>query len=237
MTHVTFAWEPLPPFPASADASDEGAHVALTALAPTGGRCFADAFLSEPRRHAGGEPRKRRSPMPRQPTFEVPPGQIELRMTVESAGGRSSTPRDARSRCRTSSAPHVTFGTPRVFRAGPRRSSRRSRRTRSAIPTTDREFSRTDRLLDPRRCVRARGRRSRRHRRLLNRAGQKMSDLTVHRRRQPAEHRDRLASLARGGRISDRAEREARGGRRAGAGGLQSQMTRTAARPQLSVKG
>lgn len=112
--------------------------------------------------------------------FEAPPGKTELRLTVEAADGGGTLD----SEIRTIDVPDLTtpqpaITTPRVFRARTARDLQAIVSDANATPTAAREFSRTERILlrfdayatgSEVPVVTAA---------LLNRAGTKMSDVTV----------------------------------------------------------
>ena len=87
---VTFAWEPVPPVPGERRPGDEGvAYVTLTALAPDGRPLFRGRV---PEQSASTTP-PAASPasvvaVPVSATFEVPPGRMQLRVTVQNAAGQ-----------------------------------------------------------------------------------------------------------------------------------------------------
>jgi hypothetical protein len=107
--------------------------------------------------------------------FEAPPGNLELRLSVEGTGGGVLD-----QEIRTVSVPDLTspdaaISTPRVYRARTAREFQAAAGDATAVPTAAREFSRTERLLirfdvygnaAPAAA-------------LLNRGGQKMADLPV----------------------------------------------------------
>lgn len=107
--------------------------------------------------------------------FEVPPGKIELRLSLEAAEGGVLD-----NETRTITVPDLTgpdsgLGTPRVFRARTARDFQALASDGAAIPAPGRDFSRTERLL-VRFSVYNGGTPAAA---LLNRGGQKMSDLAV----------------------------------------------------------
>jgi VWFA-related protein len=173
---VTFAWEPIPPAPGERRPGEEGvSFVTLTALAPDGrplfrGRVPEQGAAAPPPTAVAG---------PSSATFEVPPGRMQLRVTVQNASGQvmDSSTNDVAVPDYTT--PQVVLGTPRLFRARTPRDVQSLKGNPDATPTADRTFSRTERLLvrvdaygpgsvPP--AVTAR---------LLNRAGTAMSDVPV----------------------------------------------------------
>ncbi|MEQ1907910.1 MAG: VWA domain-containing protein [Vicinamibacterales bacterium] len=80
-------------------------------------------------------------------SFDAPPGPMELRVSVEGAGGgvldnevRTLTIPDL-------TAPQAAISTPRVFRARTARDVQALTQNSAAVPVTDRQFSRTERVL------------------------------------------------------------------------------------------
>ena len=178
---VTFAWEPVPPVPGERRAGDEGvAYVTLTALAPDGRPLFRGRV---PDQGSSTTP-PAASPasvvaVPVSATFEVPPGRMQLRVTVQNAAGQvmDSSTNDVNVPDYT--LPQVTLGTPRLFRARTPRDVQAVKTNPSATPSPDRTFARTERLLVR---VEAYGPGSTRPivtARLLNRAGTSMFDVPV----------------------------------------------------------
>jgi hypothetical protein len=117
---------------------------------------------------------------PQKIVFDAPPGKLELRLTVEGAGGVGTLDQDNRTiDVPDFTGPQAVITTPRVFHARTARDFQALATNPSAVPVASREFSRTERLLlrfdvyapgSEQPTVAAV---------LLNRAGQKISDLTV----------------------------------------------------------
>jgi hypothetical protein len=111
--------------------------------------------------------------------FDAPPGQVQLRIVVEGPRGQvvDSVSRDLT--LPDFSRVQVAFATPRVFRGRTVRDLTIIKANSTAVPTADREFSRSDRLLirteayTPGAAVPALTAR------LLNRGGGKMADLPI----------------------------------------------------------
>ncbi|MBA2301713.1 MAG: VWA domain-containing protein [Acidobacteria bacterium] len=169
MARVTFVWEPgivegnrreLAP----------ASRVQLTAVAPDGrplfrGRVPEDAPTAAAA-EAGGSV-----------TFTVPPGQLQMRMTVE--GGKGEV---LDSSVRELTVPdytqvQVSFGTPRVYRARTARDVQEIRTSVTAIPAADRQFSRAERLFVRIEAYAPGGVAPTVTGRLLNRGGAAMSEL------------------------------------------------------------
>jgi hypothetical protein len=132
-------------------------------------------------------------------SFDAPPGQLQLKMTVEGTRnqvidtlGREITVPDFTSVT-------MSFGTPRVFRARTIPELNAIKTNPNAIPTTEREFSRTDRLYIRADAYAPGGITPPVSARLLNRAGQQMSELKVQQAPgKPAEVELPLSPLAAG---------------------------------------
>jgi hypothetical protein len=131
MSRVTFAWEP----DATDAASSRGSatNVQLTAIAPDGRPVYRGDVASG---DTGGSV-----------SFEVPPGQLQLKMTVE---GEKGDVLDAETREITvPDYTHVqtTLSTPAIFRARTVKDVQNIRANPATAPTVDRDFSRSERIL------------------------------------------------------------------------------------------
>jgi VWFA-related protein len=129
-TKVTFTWEPAPRAAADRDPAraEAPARVMLTAVGPDGSPYF-------------------RGRVSDRVTFDVSPGKMQLRMSVEGAASQVLDT-DAREVVVPDlTAPKPTLGTPEVYRARLARDYQQLKANADAIPTAAREFSRTDRLL------------------------------------------------------------------------------------------
>jgi len=173
---VTFAWEPIPPVPGERRPGDESvSHVTLTALAPDGrplfrGRVPDQAAAASPPATAAAAASA---------TFEVPPGRMQLRVSVQNAAGQVMDSSTSDVTVPDYTTPQVSLGTPRLFRARTPRDVQALKANPAASPSTDRTFARTERLFVR---VDAYGPGSAPPAltaRLLNRAGTPMSDLPV----------------------------------------------------------
>jgi len=114
---------------------------------------------------------------PARAVFEMPPGRLRLRMSIQDAAStvldqdvREMSVRDLRG--------EVAIGTPEVLRA---RNAREFRTldAQAAVPVSSREFSRTERLLIRFQAYGPAGTRPSLSAKLLSRSGQAMRDLTV----------------------------------------------------------
>jgi hypothetical protein len=191
-TRVTFSWEPVPLVPGQR-AETPAARVALTAIAAGGRPVFRGRVPDEDVPPAAGT---RKGGVT---TFEVPPGQLELKVVVEGANGQVI---DAVGRDLT--VPDFTnvtmsFGTPRVYRVRTIPELQALKAKPDAVPTTEREFSRTDRLFVRAEAYAPGGETPTVTARLLNRAGQSMADVPVQQSPgKPAETELALSSFAAG---------------------------------------
>jgi VWFA-related protein len=157
-TRVTFVWEPAPKTPGDTSAARGGepARVSLMAVGPDGSPYFRGrvpdlALASASPGSATAAPAGRGvSTAPKGPsrvTFDVSPGKMQLRVSVE---GNASEVLD--SEVREINVPDLTsaqtvFGTPQLFRARTAREYQQLKTDPDAVPVAGREFSRTDRLL------------------------------------------------------------------------------------------
>jgi len=111
--------------------------------------------------------------------FDAPPGKVELRLTIEGTGGGTLDSEIRDITVPDFTTPQVALGTPRLYRARTLPELRQITADPNAVPSAGREFSRTDRVLVR---VDAYGPGSERPEVtavLLNRDGQKMSDVPV----------------------------------------------------------
>lgn len=171
-TRVTFTWEPVAAVPGSRAEVEPPARVALTASAPDGRSLFRARVPEEPAAGAA-------APAGSSVTFEAPPGPIQLRLTVEGARGQVIDSLTRELTLPDFTKVEVALGTPRVFSARTVRDLATIRAAPDTIPTADREFSRIERLLIRVDAYTPGGVVPAITARLLNRSGQKMSDLQV----------------------------------------------------------
>jgi VWFA-related protein len=167
-TRVTFVWEPVPATPGDrARSSSQPARVSLTAIGPDGAPYFrgripeAAATASSPSRA----------------TFDADAGKIQLRLSVEGAASEILDSEMREFTVPDLTSPHAVLGTPEVFRARTVRDFQQLKADPRAVPIAGREFTRAERLLIR---VPAWGPASSAPKvtaRLLNRAGQPMSEL------------------------------------------------------------
>jgi VWFA-related protein len=162
-TRVTFVWEPIVRPPGERNASEEPARVSLVAASPDGSPYFrgkVDPGVAAAATNGGGTagasagrssaPATASQSGPKGPgrvTFDVAPGKIQLRVSVEGAGSQVLD-----TEIREITVPDLTggqtlLGTPELFRARTVREFQQLKTDADPIPLATREFSRTDRLV------------------------------------------------------------------------------------------
>jgi VWFA-related protein len=180
-TKVTFVWEPVPPAPGEARAAEAAAaRVVLTATAVDGRPLFrgripddgtGDAAAAAPVSAAPGTGASA--------SFEAPPGQLQVRMTVESARGQVIDSATRELTLPDFTQVQLSLGTPRVYRARTAREAQAIRANADALPAVGRVFSRAERLLLRTTAHAPGGQTPTYSARLLNRNGDRMSDVPV----------------------------------------------------------
>jgi VWFA-related protein len=179
-TKVTFVWEPMP---ASSGRREEPARVSLLAAGAKGSPYFrgpvpggalapptGGALPSAASRTAGARG-------PSQVTFDAEPGKVQLLLTVEGLEAQILDKDSQEITVPDLTSTDVLLATPQVFRARTAREWQTLAADPKAVPTITREFSRSERLLvrfnlySPDPIVPTA--------RLLNRAGERMSDIQV----------------------------------------------------------
>jgi VWFA-related protein len=189
-TRVTLVWEPLPP--TAGVKREQPGRVSVLAADDKGDLVFRgrspDAALAAsgpaPAPNDTGSPGRTlaASPAtaPQRIVFDAPPGKLDLRLTVEGAGGAGTLDQDNRTiDVPDLTAPEAALSTPRVFRARTAREFQALVGDAAAVPAVTREFSRTERLLIRFDTYGAGTEQPAVTASLLNRAGTKMSDLPV----------------------------------------------------------
>jgi VWFA-related protein len=173
-SNVTVSWEPTPAVPGERRTADDvPAQVLLTAIAPDGRPLFRGRVPEQP----VSSPPTAAAPV--SASFDVPPGRMQMRITVMTAGGQVMDSATIDYTVPDYTAPQIVFATPRFYRGRTPRDIQSLRSNPSAAPSTDRVFPRTERVLvradvygpgtaPP--TVSAR---------LLNRAGAAMNDVPV----------------------------------------------------------
>jgi VWFA-related protein len=168
-TRVTFVWEPIPKTPGDVRTarSEPPERVSLMAVGADGSPYYRGKIEAGPTKGSS------------QVSFDVNPGKVQLRISVEGAGSEvlDTEMRDVTVPDLT--GPQALLGTPAVYRARTLRDYQQLKTDGAATPIATREFNRTDRILvripaygggdtPPALSVH-----------LLNRAGQPMSELPV----------------------------------------------------------
>jgi VWFA-related protein len=167
-TRVTLIWEPLnaggrrdPPGRVSLLAADMGGNLLFRGRAPE----------TVPATPPTGAHRL---------VFEAPPGKVELRMTVEGTGTTGTLDTEIRTiDVPDLTRPEASVSTPRVFRGRTVREMQTLAADPAAVPVATREFSRTEKILIRFDAYGAGTDKPKATAVLLNRAGQKMSDVPV----------------------------------------------------------
>jgi VWFA-related protein len=181
-SRVTFVWEPIPPAAGERrPAGGEGpAYVTVTALTPDGRSVFRGKVPDQPpAAPASATGVSAPAAAAATATFDAPPGPIQLRLSVQNVDGQVMDSALQDIAVPDYTKVQVALGTPRLYRARTPRDAQAILANAASTPTTDRVFSRTERMLvrvdafgpgDSKPAVTAR---------LLNRAGTAMSDLAV----------------------------------------------------------
>ena len=159
-TKVTLVWEPLPKAPAANVRNDPApGRVSLIAATEKGdlvyrGRTPDAAQLASANPQATGASASlpasasaATTAVPQALTFEAPPGKLELRMTVEGAGGGVLDQEIRNITIPDLTAARPALSTPRVYAVRTPREFQAIANNAAAVPPANREFSRTMRLL------------------------------------------------------------------------------------------
>jgi VWFA-related protein len=187
-TKVTFLWEPAPAVPGQRE-QEPAARVSLTALDPDGRPVFRGKLPEEAANVVKGG----------SAAFEVPPGRLDLRMVIEGSRGQVIDSVTRQLTVPDFTTVTMSFATPRVYRARTVPELQALKANPDALPTSDREFSRTDRLFVRAEAYAPGGAAPPVTARLLNRGGQSMANLPVQQRPgRPSELELPLSSLAAG---------------------------------------
>jgi hypothetical protein len=145
---VTFVWEPVARVAGDRDARAETpARVMLTAVAPDGSPSFRGRVPETASAPPGPAAAGAAAVVGSRVTFEVPPGRLQLRMSVEGSGSQVLDSDSREIAVPDLTAPRPQFGTPEVIRARTARDYQQLKADLNAVPTVGREFVRTDRLL------------------------------------------------------------------------------------------
>ena len=172
-TRVTFTWEPVaPPTGMTAETGNQAASIMVIASGADGRSLFKgrapEAGAAATASTAGGTL-----------TFDAPPGQAQLRIVVEGVKGQVIDSVTRELTLPDFTRVQVGLSTPRVFRGRTVKDLTTIKSNPAAMPTADREFSRTDRLLIRVDGYAPGGVTPAMTARLLNRGGQRMADLPV----------------------------------------------------------
>ncbi len=166
LTKVTFLWEPIPPPPGMK--REEAKQVSLVASSPSGEEYFSGPVGDMTAASKGASV-----------AFAVKPGRVRLRLAVEGDAPGALDSEDREITVPDLTSPDVRVATPRVFVARTAREYQQLKAEATPTPTALREFRRADRLVvrfnaagKPEGPVSLAAR-------LLNKQGQKMTDLPV----------------------------------------------------------
>ena len=147
-SRLTFVWEPIPPAPGERrPAGGEGAasYVTLTALATDGRPLFRGKVPDQPAASSASAPAGGASPS--SVTFDVPPGQVQLRISVQNADAQVMDSSLQEVAVPDYTKVQVGLGTPRLYRARTPRDVQSLMGNPDAVPTADRTFSRTEKMV------------------------------------------------------------------------------------------
>jgi VWFA-related protein len=191
-TKVTVVWEPMPAPPGAR--RDPIAGLQVLAADDTGNLVFRGRSGGNGTVSVGSGPGSARagtpagaagaagtaSTAPQQITFNAPPGKLELRLTVDGADGAGTLDRETQTiEIPDFSAPQPSLSTPRVYRGRTARDIQLVQADGAALPAVTREFSRTERLLIRFDAYAPGTEQAAPTAQMLNRAGDKIQDLTV----------------------------------------------------------
>jgi hypothetical protein len=169
-TRLTFVWEPSVRVAGQASEPERAARVSIVAMAADGSSVYrgtAAPATSGPGAVAA----------PAHVSFDVPPGLLQLKLTVE---GANASVLDSEVRELTVpdlTMPQVSIATPQVFRARTLPELQRLKQDPAAVPTAGREFSRTERVFVRVPAYTPGGTPPKVAAKLLNRAGKPLGDL------------------------------------------------------------
>jgi VWFA-related protein len=189
-TKVTFVWEPVEKTPGerAADA-EQPARVSVIAMSADGSASYFRGKVPEtasaaPAGDGNGNgnaagPSSSASPAAARVTFEAKPGTVDLRLSVEGAHAQVLDTEMRQITVPDLTAPQVTLGTVEVLRGRTPREFQQLKQNPDAVPVATREFRRTERLLIRVPAYGPGGQPPALTAQLLNRQGQKMSDLPI----------------------------------------------------------
>jgi VWFA-related protein len=148
-TRVTLIWEPLAQAPGARTNQPQPGRVAVIAADAKGDLVFRgrspDAALASAA--APTLPTAQPATAPQRLVFDAPPGDLELRLSVEGTAGGVLDSEVRNIKVPDLTSPDAAMSTPRVFRARNALEFRTASADGAAVPTTSRSFSRTERLL------------------------------------------------------------------------------------------
>ncbi len=185
LTRVTYVWEPLPPVPG--EKRQEPSRVSVVAMGSGNqtyfrGRVPGDTpagAVTEGAAPAGTPTTSAGVRAPSKVSFDVRPGKMQLRTSIENAAGQIIDGAEQEIAIPDFSEQKVALSTPFVLCARTARELQSLTRDADPTPTPLRQFRRTDRLLIRFSAYAPRSGAPTVTVRLLNRVGQKMSDLIV----------------------------------------------------------
>ncbi|MFO7694356.1 MAG: VWA domain-containing protein [Vicinamibacterales bacterium] len=180
-TRVTFVWEPIPPIPG--EKRQNAARVQVLASSRGGEEFFRGLVPPDAAAPPADAPAAPAQPVLRtgsKVSFEVPPGRMQYRVIVQNEKGQVLDSFQQEIAIPDFTDTEVRLSTPAVLRARTPREFQALSRDPDPVPTPLREFRRTDRLLIRFAAAVPGGASSAEvTASMLNRAGQKMVDLTV----------------------------------------------------------
>jgi hypothetical protein len=151
-TRVTVLWEPLPLQPGVR--REQAGRVSVLAADAQGGLVFrgrspdaASAPTAGSSNGAAAASTGAVATAPQRLAFDAPPGKLELRLTIEAAGGGTLDTETRTIDVPDLTAPQASLSTPRVFRSRNAREFQLQAKDPAAVPVASREFSRVERLL------------------------------------------------------------------------------------------
>lgn len=139
-TRVSFVWEPAPRVPGEPNVTPRPARIALKVTKSDGTEVFDGIVL--PTGGYGDDAMPGRS----RAVFELPPGRLRVRMSIEDLASKV-VDTDVRELVVRGFPGPLAFGTPEVLRARTGREYRELAGNLDAAPTAARQFSRRERLL------------------------------------------------------------------------------------------
>jgi VWFA-related protein len=166
-TRLTFLWEPLPPTPGVK--RDEARRVTVLATSPAGDIVYRGRVPVDLAAAGSGA----------SASFDAPPGNLDLRLTIEGDGTGTLDTEDRKIEVPDFSAPDVIISTPKVWAGRNARDFAAITSASPPPPVVTREFRRTDRLLIRFQATAPNGMTPTVTAQLLNQQGTKMSDVPV----------------------------------------------------------